>query len=141
MKTERALLSFVAIIIGLVVAAAAFYLYQSTKKIPEDKTKIVTISSPTPSPESSIYLVVDSPKDEEVVDKKTITISGKTTRDALVVVSTKTEDEVIEPASNGNFSTTVTIGDGQNQVEITSIAPNGEEAKVLRTVTFSTETF
>lgn len=141
MKTEKVLLSFVAIVIGLVVASAAFYLYQSTKKIPAEKTKVVTVLSPTESPKPSIYLVVDNPKDEEVVEKKTITISGKTIRDALVVISTDIGDEVIEPASNGNFSTTVNIGDGQNQVEITAIASNGEEARVVRTVTFSTETF
>lgn len=141
MKKERILLSFIAAIIGLAVAGVAFYIYQTTKIIPPSKTKTALVKTPTPTPTASLYLVVDSPKDEQVFDKKTITVSGKTINNAIIVVSTNTNDEVIAPSKTGNFTTTMTIADGQNQVEVTAISPSGEETKVLRTVTFSTEVF
>lgn len=143
MKKEKVVLSFIAVVLGLLVSGVAFYLYQSTKTVPDAKTKTISIK-PSVAPDletSSIFLSLDSPKDESVVDKKIINVTGKTVKDAVVVVSTNIDDEVISPASNGNFSTTVNIEDGQNQIEVTAIAPNGEEEKAIRTVTFSTETF
>ena len=142
MKTEKIVLSFIAIAIGLVVAAGAFYLYQTTKTIPEDKIRTPSLSSlsPTDIP-SSLFLTVESPKEEEVFDKKTVPISGKTEKDAIVIISTNTNDEVITPAGNGDFSTTATIENGQNQITIIAVAPNGEEKKIVKTLTFSTEEF
>lgn len=141
MKGEKIVIAFIAVSIGILVAGAAFFLYQTTKTLPSAKTKTVSISSPTATPIPSVFLTVDRPRDEEVSDKKTITISGKTASSATIVISTQSTDQVITPASNGNFSTTLTIDDGENQIEITSIAPNGEETRIIRTVTYSTESF
>jgi len=142
MKTEKIVLSFIAVVIGLAVAGAAFYLYQTTKTIPESQTRTPSlVLTPTPKPYSSIFLTVESPKDEEVFDKKTITITGKTEKDAIIIISTNTNDEVITPALNGNFSTTTTIENGQNQIAIIAVSLSGEEKKIVKTVTFSTEEF
>lgn len=141
MKTEKIVISFIAILIGILFASVAFYLYQSTKTIPPSETKITRNLTPTPKSETSVFLAIDSPKDEEVIGKKTINIVGKTIPGAVVIISTKSTDEAIKPASNGNFSTTAVIDDGVNKIEITAIAPNGEEKRIIRTVTFSTENF
>ncbi len=141
MKTEKIVLSFIAVVVGILVAGLIFYLYQATKTISPSNTKTVSPSSVTPTPKSTIFLSLDRPKDEEVVDTKTITISGKTAPDATIVISTPSDDQVISPAKNGNFSSNVTIGDGENLITVTAIAVNGEEVKILRTVTFSTESF
>lgn len=141
MKTEKIVISFIAVLMGILVAGIIFYFYQKTKVIPQSQTKVVTLLSPTASPHTSILLTVDRPLDETVVDTKTLTISGKTTADAIVVVTTDTSDQVLSPAQNGNFSTTVILANGANRIVVTAIAPNGEEAKIIRTVTFSTESF
>lgn len=141
MKTEKIIISFIAILIGILFASVAFYFYQSTKTVPSSETKINKNLTPTPLAGSLVFLAVDSPKDEEVVGKKTINIVGKTTPEAIVIISTKNADEAIKPASNGNFSTTTTIDDGVNKIEITALSPNGEETRITRIVTFSTENF
>lgn len=145
MKKEKIVLSFLAVLFGLLVAGGAFYLYQSTKVIPPSETKTISITPPsqvTKAPQnSSIFLAVDTPKDEEVIDRKTITISGKTIPEASIAIITASTDQVVTPARNGNFSTTAVLENGVNYIEILAIAPNGEEAKVTRTVTFSTEDF
>lgn len=138
------MLSAVAVIIGILVAGLAFYLYQTTKTLPSSQTKTVALrntsaSSPTPKP--TIFLSVEVPKDEEVVDKRTVTLSGKTNHDAIVIISTQSDDQIITPSTNGSFSTTITIQEGPNLIEITAMAPNGEEATVKRTITFSAENF
>lgn len=142
MKSERVILSFVAIIVGLVVAGVAFYFYQMTKTVSEPgKQKIAQGKNPTPTPDKNLFLSVETPKNEEVVEKKVVSVAGKTVSSATIVVSSEIEDTVVKPAKNGDFSVTQTIGDGANLIQITAIFPNGEEKSVYRTVTFSTENF
>lgn len=144
MKKEKVILSFIAVLVGLFVAGTAFFLYQSTKKLPESDTKIVSKVSPAPKNkkyEQSVLLTIDTPTDESVTGDKTITIAGKTEPDAMVIISTELEDESVTPTRSGGFTTTTTLTDGQNQIVITAIAPSGKETKETRIVTFSTESF
>ena len=145
MKAEKIILSIVAVFVGLIAAGIAFYLYQMTKTLPPSKTQTLAIKTssapPTPTPNNSYFISIDTPKDEEVFDTKTISISGKTVKDSTVVVSSESTDQVVKPASNGNFSLTMPIDDGTTLLHITAIYPNGEEKSVTKTVTYSTETF
>lgn len=138
---EKIILSLIALLTGLLVAGVGFYFYQSTKTIIPQSPKTISVTPPSPTTQSINILSLSSPTDEAVVDKKSVTISGHTEKDAIVVISTSISDEVVKPAGNGNFSTTVPIEDGENFIEITAILPNGQEQKEVRTVTFSTENF
>ena len=144
MKAERVFLSFIAVLVGLVAAGAAFYLYQMTKTIPPKNAEplgVKTKITPTPTPDKSNFLSIDSPKDEEVVAKKTITIAGKTAPDATLVISSEDSDQVVKPATNGDFTLSQTILDGTNVLKVTAIFSSGEEKSVTKTVTYSTESF
>ncbi len=143
MKTEKIVISFIAVVIGILFAGSIFYLYQSTKVVPTTQEKTITLS-PTSNPsknKSNIFLTIETPRDEEVVGIKTITITGKTLPDAVIVISTQSNDYVITPAITGSFSTTAVLEDGANNIEITAISKAGEEITVVRTITVSTETF
>lgn len=140
MSKEKIILSFVAIIIGLVVAGGAFYFYQSTKVIPTQSQNPITVK-PSPSPLPKVLLTVDEPKDEGVYDTRIIKISGKTDPSATIVILTDTDEDVLTPTTTGDFSTTVTINIGQNVIQITAINKNGDTNTIDRTVTYSTESF
>lgn len=146
MKTERLILSFIAVLVGLLVAGIGFYIYQVASKKPAENTNQITLStSPTPSTKQSAAdqypLTLDSPADEQVLDKKTVTVSGKTGKDILVVISTGTADQVIKSTSSGNFSATQTIDSGLSTIRVTALFPDGQERHALRTITYSTESF
>lgn len=141
MKTEKLILSFVATIFGLIVAGVIFYLFQATKTIPSASTKTVSFTSPTPTAMPSIFLTLDRPKDEEVVNSKVLIVSGKTAGNAVVVVITDSSEDVITPGRNGDFSTTINLDDGQNILEVVAIAPNGESIRSKKTITYSQEEF
>lgn len=142
MKAERVILSIIAILVGLLVAGGAFYLYQLTRQLPQDKTKAITLKTkPTPTPNANNYLVVDSPQEGEVFATKTITISGKTFPNATLVITTDTNDQVVKPTSTGDFSVTSTIGDDSTIIHIVAIFPNGEQKTLTRTVSYTTEDF
>lgn len=141
MKTEKIVISFIAVIIGILVAGIAFYIYQSMKVLPPSKLRTISVLQPSPTPQASIFLSLQEPTDEDVVDKKVINVAGKTAPNATVVVSTDTDDQIVTASSVGDFSTTVTIGNNTNTLEVTAIAPDGQEAKAQKTITFSTESF
>jgi hypothetical protein len=142
MKQERVILSFIMVLIGLLVAGALFYFYQSTKNVSPSTTGIVAEkSTPTPTPQPKIYLTLNQFSDEQVVNNKTFKISGKTNPDATIVIVTQGDQQILQPTSQGDFSTTTTLDNGQNIVKIQSILPGGETTQTQRTVTYSTEDF
>lgn len=141
MKTEKLILSFIAALFGLLVAGIAFYFFQSTKTVTPNNTKAISFAAPTPTPVPSVFLTLDRPKDEEVVTSKVLVISGKTITSGVIIVITETLEDVITPSTTGGFSTSVNLGEGQNVLEIISIAPNGESVTIKKTVTYSQEEF
>ena len=140
MKQERVVLSFIMVLIGLLVAGVAFYFYQTTKVIP-DKSNTSNVISPTPTLKPTIFLSLSQPGNESVVSSKTLKISGKTEPGATVVIITDSDQLVLEPSSQGDFSTTIIISNGQNLINIRAISKNGDMVSVQRTVTYSTENF
>lgn len=141
MKKEKIILSFSATVIGILVSVGLFFFYQSTKKVKPSEIRKIIITNPNPTPESSIFLTVNRPVDEEVVDKRIITISGKTISNAKIIILTQTNEEAGVAARDGSFSTEITLDQNENIIEISAIAPNGEIAKVRRVVTYTTESF
>lgn len=137
---ERVVLSFIAAAVGILVAGVAFSFYQHTKTAPKE-VRIAPSPAPTKVPTQTLFLHIETPKPEEVVTTRAVTVSGKTQRHAVVTVSTTASDYVFTPTASGDFTTTVTIDAGVNQIVTAAIAPNGEEVTETRTVTFSTESF
>ncbi len=146
MKAEKVILSFVAVFVGLVAAGFAFYIYQTTRTLPPEESAPVTINdqqqqAPSPTQPDTNLLTLDSPKDEEVFDKQVITIKGKAVKDATITISTDETDQVVKPADNGDFTLTQAIPDGTSVLQVSAIFPDGQEKKVSRTVTYTTESF
>lgn len=140
MKQEKVILSFIMVLIGLLVAGAAFYFYQSTKVV-SSKSTVSSNTLITPTPQPSIFLSINTPDNETVVSNKSVFISGKTSADATVVIITDSDQLILKPSLQGDFSTTLIINNGQNLIRIRTISPNGEEASAERTVTYSTNNF
>lgn len=141
---ERAVIIFIAVIIGLLLTMIVFFIYQSTKVLPKEDKKTPSTQktiSPTPTPLSGVYLVIEEPKDEAVIDKRTVEIKGKTNTDNTIIISTNQEDIVAKPNSQGNFSVSITIDAGTNKIVSRAITPNGEEVIDERTISFTTEEF
>lgn len=144
MKTERLILSFIAILVGLLVAGIGFYVYQIVNKKPSENTNRITLqTSPTPATQTvdKYPLTVDSPQDELVTDKKTVSISGKTGGNVIIIISNGIEDQVLKATSSGNFTATQTLASDVNAIRITALFQDGTEKQVSRTITYSTESF
>ena len=141
MRKEKIILSIIAASVGILVALGAFFFYQSTKKLRDSQIKKITIESPTPNPNTYLFLNIITPKDEDVVSNKTIKVSGKTISNAKIVIISNSSEQAAIADSDGNFSTNVTLSENENILQIIAISESGETIKSERTVTYSTETF
>jgi len=143
MKSERVILSFVAVLIGLAVAGAAFYVYEHYFKNTPVASQTVTVNktvTPTPNTTND-YLTIDKPTDEQVFNTHDLQFSGKATKDTTIIVSTPVSDQVAVASADGNFSLATTIDDDTNVIQITAIFPDGTEKHMTKTETYSTQTF
>lgn len=141
MKAEKFLIFTFALTIGVAIAGLGFYLYQSQKTIPKSQIQTISLKSPSPTPKPSVFITVDTPQNEDVSDSKTIKVAGKTSPDSTVIITTDADTQVISPAQNGDYSATLTIGDGENQLEVTAVTSQGQSTTLHRVITYSTETF
>jgi hypothetical protein len=140
MKTERIVLSVIAILIGLFVAGVVFYFFQMASTKPAKKKQTSTLPSPTP--ETKVPRIsISSPEDEILVDTKSVKLEGKAPIGTTVVISMENGQNVVVPDSQGNFSDTVSLADGVNLIHITAVSPNGKSESIIRTISYSTETF
>ncbi len=141
MKTEKVILSFVATILGLLVAGGLFFFFQFSKSNNDNPKNIAVLITLTPTPIPSITLELNQPEDEKVYDNKTLIVSGKTRADAIVAILVNGFENIVKPSLSGNFSKSVTLSDGQNIIEVIAVAQDGETKSIIQTVTYSTEDF
>lgn len=141
MRKEKIILSIIAGTVGILVALGAFFFYQSTKTLRDSQIKKIIIESPTPNPEKGLFLNITSPKDEEVVSNRTVKIYGKTVSNAKIVIISNNSEVGAVADKDGNFSTSVTLSESENILQITAVSPSGENIRVERVITYTTESF
>lgn len=142
---ERFVIVIIAVTLGLAATTLGFFIYQSTKIIPDDTAqKISTASpktSPTPMDANRLYIVVDEPKENILTKNRTVQVKGKTNSNNTLIISTNQEDVVAKPSVNGTFSASIAIDAGTNLLITRAIAPNGNEILDQRVISFSAEDF
>lgn len=90
---------------------------------------------PSVSTSPQILLTITSPLPDSTVYTSTIAVRGKTAPRAEVSVNEKE----ITAESNGNFSTTLTLDEGENTIFITSVDDDGNSAETEIVVNFEPE--
>lgn len=126
------LLTILFICLGLVI-----YLYfQVQSKVP---TSALLNSWPVTSEPVSLTLNLSSPEDNMLVFDTDLLLQGKTSPQAVVVLSLNDTDEAIEASSQGSFSTTLKLEEGINQVSVTVFDSLGNSKSIDRTIYYSEE--
>lgn len=144
MRTEKVVLSFVAILIGLLVAGVSFYFYQSTKGASNKVATPISLKMPTPQSEAkkdAFELMITTPSDESLIAKKTIDISGKTTPNATIIITTPVDNDIASASATGTFTDNLTITDGENEIDVIAVNSNGTQVSKKITVTYSADSF
>lgn len=96
--------------------------------------------TPVPNTANSgaFSLQITSPDDEAFTNTATATVSGKTSPGATVVVTYEGDQAILLADVSGNFSTTLDLVAGYNQITATAYDKSGQSASQNITVTYST---
>ncbi len=140
---ERLIIVFVAVIIGLIVTTAAFFLYQSTLNVKKEEgiTKSESKTNSKNTTDGKLFITIDEPKNESVVSTRTIQIKGRTNNENTLIASSNQEDVVANPTEDGTYAITLSIEVGTNKIIVRAVNPDGEEVQETRIVSFTTEEF
>ena len=71
-----------------------------------------------------MYLTIESPKNGDIINSKSVTLKGKTTANADVFIN----DQQTKADANGNFSITLNLDEGANDIVVTA---NDNEGNVV----------
>lgn len=133
----------VAIILGsLLGLAIAFGAWRANDLLTSKKLAAITTSnSITPAPTASATndLVVTQPEDESLTQTDTISVEGKTTPGATVIITTPVYETITLADAGGKFSMSVKLESGANTILVTSIDDNNNSLEKEITVTYSSE--
>ena len=85
-------------------------------------------------------LNVTSPDDGLITNKSTVVVAGTTNDSTSSPVTLTVNGNKVSVGSNGSFSTTVTLSEGENTITIKAVDQAGKVSTVTRTVTLDSST-
>lgn len=110
----------ITIAIGLAVGVAIAGLYFAAVKFVPNLGKTpptITFNPPPPAPAAK-SLIVNQPVDETTTKDSPITISGQAAPAAQIIVFAPAEEKIASADAAGNFSTTLKLEDGENEISV-----------------------
>ncbi|MBI4084371.1 MAG: hypothetical protein HY431_00525 [Candidatus Levybacteria bacterium] len=140
-KKPYTIFVIIGILVVLVVIAAFVVpaLLRNTNQEPVNvaPTPVVEEATPTPTEEETdvsegLTITIASPADQTTVSIATVTVSGTTTPLSDVFIN----DAELKANSAGNFSTTVTLDEGENTIAVSANDADGNYAEKQITVTY-----
>lgn len=106
---------------------------EQKKEVPEPTKKITTEVEPFVGEE--LFLEVGSPTNGITVSKPNLQVSGRTNADAEVFIN----EVELRADGQGNFSTNLTLEEGENVIVVTAVDEEGNFAEQELTVTYEAE--
>lgn len=134
---SRSYFILIALLVLVDVGVGAFAFYRSVPKTQPTLIPVQNIiypsSIPTPAPKNQVSLIISSPKNNQTVSSPNLTVSGSTVSNADVSVN----DKDLSADSKGNFSTTVTLDEGENEILVVTSDESGNFSEQTVLVTYT----
>lgn len=121
---------------GVWTANKAMNQTQTKKEVPQEQTIV-----PSPSQQNQLTLSITSPEDNTVSEEENISISGSTKAGAVVVVIYPEGEKILEANDNGQFSTSISLSSGSNDIEVSAYDKEGNKDTKTLSVVYSTAEF
>lgn len=134
----------IGVLVGGVTAFFVFFLPKFLPKSPSQTENAETVreeeeEEEASSPVSSSFLTLENPQNEAIFSEDEITVSGKTTPKALVVIISPTDEETIEADDKGGFEAKIALEEGANEISVTAYNEDDQEETESITVYYSEE--
>lgn len=123
--------------IAIITGAAGYFFYFKSQDI---KTTLKSPASiPVTSPARSLVLQLQEPESDILTFTASSKVSGKTSPNTAVVVSTDTQDLLMHSDQEGNFSTPLTLNLGVNKISVVAFDSDGDKKSETRVIYYSKE--
>lgn len=132
---------FFAVLLGLSLGLIVTYgVYRATQADTQDQVSNIAQSTTgdqnSQSNETVSNLVINSPKDEALVDTKTIPVTGLTTSNSFVIVYVNETPYITTADQTGAFSISVDLAENSNFIGVYALNQDGDETTVELLVTY-----
>lgn len=97
----------------------------------------ISFGNPVTKEPVSLTLNLTSPDDNILVFDSNLLVQGTTSKDALVILSSNSDDQILKVSHRGEFSTTIKLQEGLNKFIISSSDATGLNKQESRTVYYS----
>lgn len=94
--------------------------------------------TPTPTVGSNDQLTIDSPENNSIVSVSKINITGITTPNSIIIITTSSDSFNDKSDENGKFNIPIELESGANLVKVTTIDSNDNQTDITLTITYST---
>lgn len=130
LSTKTFILSHLTLlIIALIFFAGLYYILYPERFKPEDSSYNPVTKEPV-----SLFLEITSPEDDILVNDPDLVISGETSPNTAIIISSSDSDTAIQSAKNGGFSKVFTLSPGPNIIEINAFDDEGNFKSVTKSV-------
>ncbi len=135
MRKEIILAIVAGTLVGLVVAVGLWRTNSVKKTNPQDQNSLVdqAVQNFSNTSLQDVELAITSHQSNSVVTESTINLEGVASADSWIAISAK-DNLLIQPQSNGVFSTDVELSPGLNQILVTAFTQDGNEKEEERLV-------
>ena len=133
--------------LGLVITFGIWTANKSLKQLGTPKiaaSPLPALSSPFPTPNSDTPkvtsdLTISSPENEALVNKSSLSVTGKFLPNSAVAITFEDDETIVETDATGNFSADIVLIGGYNTIVVTGIdLTTGVESTQTLVVTYTT---
>ncbi len=136
LPTKHIYLSLITVfLISLIFLSGLYYMVN----IQYQKPKELFLNGPVTTAPKSLRLDLDQPDNDVLSFSGSIIVSGTTGPAKDVLISTDTNDFVIQSKSDGSFSTVLNLDEGINRITVATFDSTGDSRVAQRTVYYSKE--
>jgi hypothetical protein len=93
------------------------------------QTQQTIISTPTPTPKTG--LKIESPLPEAIEDSTSLLVSGAAPGGSTVIIAGFIDESAVVVGSDGKFAGKVTLGEGKNNIMVTSLLGSKTESQTV----------
>lgn len=120
------------LILALLFFAGLYYILYQDKFQPNFASYTPVTKEPV-----SLFLEVSNPEDDTLVYDDNIIISGKTSPDLAVIITTNNTQAGLQSGKDGEFSKVLSLSPGVNLIEVTAFDAEGNTKSVTKSVFYS----
>lgn len=103
------------------------------------QSEVSIVAGPVTTLPKTLRIDLDQPDDNLLTFSSSLVISGSTLPDLYVLISSESQDSVIQASQNGSFSTVISLDEGVNNLTVAVFDTAGESKQIERTVYYSKE--